>query len=392
MKKIIVGALGVAAVTAGTIIALSQGADLDLNGLEPGDKAFHQPVLSAVDNELNIVSFNLRDIRGTERTLEDFQELARLIDGADIIVFQEMGAKGFGTRGDNEGMMDRLRASTAVLTTYLGNEWNFVFADNPTPETLGPAAEIPCIGYRTTRGQLTITASWEGYYDLGSARDMGLFEVVCSNGTAQEEFTIGTVHTKPDCPERGKELLKVANYVDSHENENYILLGDFNWGYYSTKSSTCINKYEGEERITQQHEEGKVFQVFHSISYTGKGKDDDFRTNLNVRSTGQMYDQFLICKSFADRLSHGGSLGEDCGFVSFSDNKYFEDRIDDIVREQLKGVKAYMRSKGYNSKDTETKTALKEAEAEIRKTWFVEDEASYKMSDHKPIWVQIDIF
>lgn len=389
MKKVIAAAIGIAAVTTGTIIAFSQGdGDINLNGLEPKDAAFEQPISASENEELNIVSFNIRDIRGTERTLEDFQELARLMQGADIIVFQEMGAKGFGTSGKNEALMERLEASVAVLNSYLGDDWEFVFANSPTPESLGAAAEIPCIGYRMIRGEATINASWTGYYDLGEARDMGLFNVVCSKGAKKEEFTIGSVHTKPTCPQRGKELLKVADYIDEHEEDNYILLGDFNWGYYST----CSGRYDGENRITQQHEDGKVFQVFHSISYTGKGKEDNFRTNLNVRSTGQMYDQFLVCKNYADRLSHGGSLGEDCGFVSFSDNKYFQHRVDDIVHEQLKGVKAYMRSQGYKSKDAETKAALKVAEEEIRSSWLVEDEASYKMSDHKPIWLRINIF
>ena len=69
-------------------------------------------------------------------------------------------------------------------------------------------------------------------------------------------------------------------------------MGDFNWGYYST----CSNKYDGEKRMMQQHNEGKVFQVFNAISFTGRGNDEDFRTNLDVRSTPQMYDQFLFVK------------------------------------------------------------------------------------------------
>ena len=54
---------------------------------------------------------------------------------------------------------------------------------------------------------------------------MGMFQVVCSKGSKSEAFTIGTVHTKPTCPERGYELLRIADYIDTHENENYILYG-----------------------------------------------------------------------------------------------------------------------------------------------------------------------
>ena len=51
-----------------------------------------------------------------------------------------------------------------------------------------------------------------------------------------------------------------------------------------------------------------------------------------------------------------------------------------------------MRSQGYKSKDPETKAALEAAEGEIRSSWLVQDEASYKLSDHKPIWMRIQIF
>lgn len=389
MKRTIAIVIGSALVLGGAWFAISQGvSDISINDLTPGDPSFQQPLTDSEDSELTIVSFNIRDIRGTERTLEDFQELARLIEGADIVVFQEMGAKGFKSSGSNDDLMARLHAATVVMEDLMGGDWTFVFAENATPETMGAGAEIPCIGYRTSRLGLSLQASWSGYYDLGAARDMGLFSVTCTSGGTSENFTIGTVHTKPTCPGRGEELLKVADYIDAHENDNYILMGDFNWGYYST----CTNKYDGEERIEQQHLDGKIFQVFHAISYTGKGNEENFRTNLDVRNVPQMYDQFLLCKNYADKLADGGSLGEDCGFISFSTNDYFQSRIDDMVNEQLKGVKAYMKTLGYAYSSDETNEALAAAETQIRSSYLIEDEASFKMSDHKPIWMRIQLF
>lgn len=389
MKKKLAIALGAVALLSVSIFAISQGNwSFETNDLAPNDVAFQQPITLSDNRELTIVSFNIRDIRGTERTLEDFQEISRLLAGADIVVFQEFGAKGFGTKGNNEDLMERLRVATTVLGAFLQDEWEFVFADTPTPEALGGAAEIPCIGYRVQRNGIGIKGSWSGYYDLGEARDMGTFKLACTRGNVTEQFTIGSVHTKPTCPGRGEELLKIADYIDANVNNNYILMGDFNWGYYST----CSNKYDGETRIIAQHDEGKVFQLFHDISYIGKGKSEDYRTNLDLRATGQMYDQFLICKNYAGKLSAGGSLGKDCGFVSFSTASYFEDRIDDLINDQLKGVKAYMKSKGFATSSPETKAALEETEAHIRTNSLIIDEATFKMSDHKPIWMRINLF
>ena len=96
MNKALIAIIGTAAVAGGTYFAISQtGNDLELNGLEPGDKALQDPVEVSETDALTIVSLNLRDLRGRERTMEDFQELANLVDGADILVLQEMGAKGF---------------------------------------------------------------------------------------------------------------------------------------------------------------------------------------------------------------------------------------------------------------------------------------------------------
>lgn len=389
MKKKFAIALGAAAIFTASIVAISQGNwDFETNNLAPNDLVFQQPITLSENQELTIVSFNIRDMRGTERTLEDFQEISRLLAGADIVVFQEFGVKGFGSKGDNEDLMERLRVATTVIGAFLQDEWEFVFADTPSPEELGAAAEIACIGYRLNRNGIAIKGSWSGYYDLGDARDMGTFKLTCTRGSSTEKFTIGSVHTKPTCPGRGKELLKIADYIDSNVNNNYILMGDFNWGYYST----CSNAYDGETRISEQHDEGKVMQLFHEISYIGKGKTEDYRTNLDVRTTGQMYDQFLICKNYAGKLSAGGSLGKDCGFVSFSNAAYFEDRIDDVINDQLKGVKAYMKSKGFAASSPETKAALEDTEAHIRANSLIIDEATFKMSDHKPIWMRINLF
>ncbi|MDB4516774.1 hypothetical protein N9089_04165 [Crocinitomicaceae bacterium] len=389
MKKTLPIFLGTAAIVAGAVFAISQAnQEISTNNLTPQSTQFQNPISDSEPSELTIFSFNIRDIRGTERTLEDFQELARLMSGADIVVFQEMGAKGFGSSGNNDQMLERLHAVGTVLEAFFGEEWEFVFADSPTPAEIGPAAEIPCIGYRTKRDGLSINAKWSGYYDLGTARDMGTFEVTCKKAGQSEVFTIGSAHTKPTCPQRGEELLRIANYIEDHEDDNYIIMGDLNWGYYST----CTNKYEGEERIEELHSSGTVFQVFHAISYTGKGKTDDFRTNLDVRSTSQMYDQFLVCKNYSDKLADGGILGEDCGFIAYSQNDYFEDRVDDLINDQLKGVKAYMKSKGFSTSSPETKSALQETEAHIRSKSLILDEATYKMSDHKPIWMRLSLF
>lgn len=63
-----------------------------------------------------------RDVKGSNRTLEDFQEIARIIGGADIIVFQELGAKGFKKSGKNEPM---LQVFNSITYTGFGSDTDF---------------------------------------------------------------------------------------------------------------------------------------------------------------------------------------------------------------------------------------------------------------------------
>ena len=386
-KAIIPVAIG-AATTAAVIGFGDFNAETTSGDLQPGDKVFTKPVDNSGSGELTIISFNVRDVKGTNRTLEDFQALADLVDEADIVVFQELGAKGYRSRGSNDEMYERFDAMAAVYKSYLGDEWEFVMAKSPTPQKLSAGTELPCIAYKKEVNGMNIRASWNDYFDLGERRDMGMFNVTCEKGNRTENFTIGSVHTKPSCPERGDELLKIAEYVETNQNEKFIIMGDFNWGYYST----CSNGYKGEDKLKALHESGKVYQVFHDISFTGKGKADDFRTNLNLRSTPQMYDQFLVCKAYANKLSEGGKLGSDCGFFDFSEQKYFQDAVSDEVRGQIKGVKAYMKKNGESYTTDEGKATLKEMEEYIRKRSTTIDAATHHMSDHKPIWMQLKLF
>jgi endonuclease/exonuclease/phosphatase family metal-dependent hydrolase len=329
-------------------------------------------------------------VKGTNRSLEDFQELARMVEGADIVVFQELGAKGFRTSGDNDDMMERFNAMAAVYKSFLGEEWEFVFAPTATPIELGMGAELPCVAYRKYRGGLTIQIDWKEYFDLGVRRDMGMFNVTCKNGGATENFVIGSVHTKPTAPGSGEELNRIADYIDENVDNKFIIMGDMNWGYY-TSLSKYPDGYSGEERIVQQHEDGNILQVFNCISYIKKGKDDDFRTNLDVRSVGQMYDQFLVCKAYSSKMADGNKFGDDSGFYSFSEEKYFKDAINDDENNLLKGYKTFLKKEGITLSSAAGKDSIKAMKEYIDSKPPIEG-ATHRLSDHKPVWMQLKLF
>lgn len=379
-------------VIAGTALGVSQSVSNSRRHIKPPNI---QEVVNTTDSlfpeELTIVSFNVRDVKGTSRTLEDFQEIARMIGGADIIVFQELGAKGFKKSGKNESMLERFDAMAAAYVSFLGEEWEFVFAPEATPIEMGMGAEMPCVAYRKTHGKLSIDVDWKEYYDLGARRDMGIFSVSCKRGAVEEKFVIGSVHTKPDAPGRVEELNRIADYIEVNVDSKFIIMGDMNWGYKTSKSK-FPDGYNAEERIVQQHDNGEVLLVFNSITYTGAGSDDDFRTNLDIRKVGQMYDQFLVCKAYSSKMAHGNKLGEDCGFYSFSEEEYFQDAVDDEVNNLVKGYKVYLKREGLKMSSTEGKAKIKEMKEYIISKFPPNEGPTHRLSDHKPVWMQLKLF
>ncbi len=360
---------------------------LNVNGLDVNSKELNT-IDTSKAGEITIVSMNIRDMTGRTRTLSDYAYLSELLGAADVIVLQEIGAKGY-YRSTKEDMNKRLNAFIALFKSYLGEEWEHVVAPHPTPEALGGAAEIPLMFYKTQRGKTTITAKWDSYFDLGEKRDMGVFEVDLKNRNKTETIKIGSLHTKPACPYRGQELLKVAEFAESTTG-SFIVCGDFNWGY----KSTCENGYEGEKQLLSLAQANSIHMPFESISYLGKGDIDNFRSNLMIRKSVFFYDQFIISSDLAKKYADNCTLSEDCGFVSISTSKEFKSIVESEAKTQMKGAKTALKvvSKEDSCTVLNMNESLSKAEEVIIENWKTSDVASYSISDHKPIWIQFKLF
>lgn len=364
----------------------AQTPTLNTNNLTVNSAALRS-IDKSKEGELTIASMNVRDMVGRKRTLLNYQYLAGVLGDADIIVLQEIGAKGF-YQSSKADMNKRVDAFIAVFKTYLGEEWHAVKAPHPTPEGLGGAAELPVLFYKSKAGEIEIACEWHNYADLGEKRDMGVFKVDLNKNGASMGFQLGTVHTKPDCPGRGKELLKMVEYINSTE-ESFILCGDFNWGY----KSSCDDGYIGENRILALEEDGKIHMPFSEISYMGDGEDEDFRTNLMIRGAGHFYDQFVVSEDMVNKYADNCSLSKDCGFISISTSKEYQKEVEQEFKTQMKGAKqavAVLKKNGCTIEDeAEIQSRI---EATINGNWRTADAASYIISDHKPIWLQIKPF
>ena len=121
-----------------------------------------------------------------------------------------------------------MKAVVSVLQIYLGDEWNVDMA--PTPSGSGRGTETAILAFRKKGKGFDISAEWVGYTDLGDKRDMAVFKLKLSRGSEKKDIPVGSVHLTPDDPDRGEQMIKVAEWMVSKKDVRAISMGDFNWG------------------------------------------------------------------------------------------------------------------------------------------------------------------
>ena len=147
--------------------------------------------------------------------------------------------------------------------------------------------------------------------------------------------------------------------------------------------------HKGEKHVTSLHAQGTVFQPFADISYLGRGGADEFRTNMGFRRDGKMYDQFLLSTSLADRLADGGRFLEDIGIVAFDIRN---PRMRKLVKKEERAMQKALDIFFDASELDRAKHESSLGEAKARFRTLAEGRATYRISDHRPIWIQLKVY
>ena len=357
---------------------------LELNDLVPGDVRFKEKIPTSVAGEVVIASFNVRNFGQRSRSIRDIIELVDLVDEADVVAFQEVGLGLFTSAETTPEQQHRLDVLAAAVRAAFGNHWQVIMSD--TPSGVGSGRETALLAFRQQINIFQANASFNSYVDLGDRRDMAVWRVELSKDTVEHiKIDIGSVHLTPKDPHRGNEMVRVADWLKSNPERHVIALGDMNWGYQKV---TGIKNYLGEAALTKLHDSGKTQQVFAAISYTGKGKKKDFRTNLGIRSKGQFYDQIFLSPTL--KLSKGGKLLEDCGWISFTHHdSYFDDVVEKSATRRQFGLKKLKSNDAVDYKSEAVKETIDSAK---KATWRSSTEdATWAISDHRPVWVKLKL-
>ena len=355
-------------------------------GIQPNDRRLGKKIDASKAGELTIASFNIRNLGSRQRSLKDYAALADLVDEADVVLIQEAGLGVFRRDQVSAAERQRLDAVEAVLQVFLGDNWNVIRAEQPSG--VGAGRETAIMAYRTQGQGFAITADWGKYADLGEKRDMALFQITMTQAgsSTTQTMTFGSVHLTPEDPDRGQQMIKVAQWLVEQGDARAIVMGDFNWGY---KKTSGVENYKGEHRVRELHAQGKVFQLFHELSYLGKAKPGQLRTNMGFRKDGYFYDQFLTTPAVAKALVDGGKLLQDCGLLAFgAHSAYMKDAIERSVKQRSYGLNQYL------SVTPIEESAHSEAVAKARQRIErqAQNDATWRLSDHRVVWMQLKVF
>jgi endonuclease/exonuclease/phosphatase family metal-dependent hydrolase len=357
---------------------------IDAGNIEPGDSRLASWIDESEQGELTIASFNVRNLGDRNRSFSDYLKLVDYVDEADIVVLQEVGLGIFDQDQVPDNELHKYRAIVLQLELAFGDGWEICLPDEPSG--VGNGREANIIAYRTNCNGFACSVTWDQFVDLGDRRDMAVFNVRLRSGNDSQALRLGSVHLKPDDPHRGQEMIRMANWIASN-NTDLVVVGDFNWGYRKTAH---IENYLGEQRIMDLHDSGIMFQVFHDLSYLGKARSHQLRTNMGFRSAGYFYDQILLSPDLAGDLADGGDFLDDCGIFAFDlRSGFFRNKSNYLEKERSKGLDKYV-------------DLLKDQDQEIHETFLdqtrtktsygAKDYATYYVSDHRPVWVQLKVF
>lgn len=348
--------------------------------ITPNDKALYDLIPKSSDKQLTIVSWNIRNLGAYSRSIKDYAAMIDLVDDADVIILQEVGLGLLRTKTLTDDQKDTLDSVQSLWKIQLGKGWTVKLAEHGSGS--GAGRETSMVAFRHSVNGKSIDATFKGYHELGESRDMPLWDFKLGDN---QNLSIGSVHLTPKDPARGTEMLNMLEWLQSKEGQYAIAMGDMNYGYQKTSG---IQNYIGENKITELDKSKKIYQVFRELSYLGKGKSTDLRTNLGFRNGAYFYDQFLLTTKLSETLSFNGELLKDVGMIAFGvHDKYMSDAISKSDKKRSYGLIKFEKYEKDNPSFNKANfdKALNDSQKQAG------NDATWSISDHRPIWIKLDI-
>jgi len=302
------------------------------------------PAKTATDTLL-LATWNIREFSDNRRT-ESLHYIAEIISRFDLVAIQEVASN-----------MDGLKK----VVSLLGHNWDYIVTDSTEgvdgcSERMAFVYDRCKVFFRKIAGELVLPKSrvlggYEGNEKLQFARTP--FSVYFQAGWFR--FMLVTVHIYygqkgHEDPRRVEEIAAVAKFVKDRakkEDENYILLGDFNIADLSHATMKALEK--------------QGFYIPQAI-----------RENPSDLGKTKHYDQIAFKLKIDQNMTVFSEKKQHAGAFNFSETVYRPEDLD-VYRE-------YFAEKHVKDK-TEQKI----------KNYYMTSFRTYEMSDHLPLWIELKV-
>ena len=302
------------------------------------------PAKTATETLL-LATWNIREF-GDNRRPESLHYLAEIISRFDLVAIQEVATN-----------LDGLKK----VVSLLGHNWDYIVTDS-TEGTAGGGERMAFVYdrckvfFRKIAGELVLPQSrvlggYEGNEKLQFARTP--FSVYFQAGWFR--FMLVTVHiyygTKGDQdPRRIEEIAAVAKFVKDRakkEDENYILLGDFNIAKVSHDTMKALEK--------------QGFYIPAAI-----------RENPSDLGKTKHYDQIAFKLKIEQNMTVFSEKKQHAGTFNFAETIYTPDDFE-TYREFF-----------------DEKNVVGKTEEKI-KNYYLSSWRTFQISDHLPLWIELKV-
>jgi len=303
------------------------------------------PAKTATDTLL-LATWNIRDF-ADNRSSESLHYLAEIVSRFDLVAVQEVAS-------NHEGLVK--------LVALLGQNWDYIVTDctegvEGGGERMAFIYDRCKVFFRKIAGELVLPKSkllggYDGTEQLQFARTP--FSVAFQAGWFR--FMLTTVHiyygSKGDeDPRRVEEITAIAQFIKdraAREDENYILLGDFNIA--KTKHATMDALLK------------KGFYI-----------PEEIREHPSDLAKSKHYDQIAFKLKIDEDMTVFTQGNQRAGTFDFTESVYKAEDFD-IYRE-------YFTEDILKKRDTESKLM----------SYYLTSWRTYQMSDHLPLWIELKI-
>lgn len=320
----------------------------------------------------NIRDFGAAKLNPSPRLTESLYYIAEIISAFDLVAVQEV----------NDNIKPFLK-----MMDILGPTWSYIAtdvceSDGGNGERMAFVFDKGKVLFQNVAGEIVLPKKLQ----IGGEKQFARTPFLVKFQSGWCRFTLNTVHLfygkgAPGKLQRIEEIDRISGFLAARaekDEENYILLGDMNIVSPTDETMKALKKHKfvlPSELVKRKIPDEFLHNENDATAPPAAADEDDFTSNMN---RDKFYDQIAFY-SKKNELELGKSK-KSAGVFNFYDSVFREADFD--VYHPLASNKDKKNKKG--------KLIWGSTPAE-RKKYFTKDWRTWQMSDHLPLWTELNI-